>query len=182
MADNPAQVVTLPQLLRPRHVPDVPQDVDFLLDHLNDPNYDLRNRSKSAIASSDTFDKKGDGFSGKPDFSTTKSMDFDTESQAESTRFSTTSRMSDFTDFDEYVDPRKVAEMLWTHNPAANLLIPKCALRCLVSMILPCQSTHSACGFWACFTPFSSRVSISFSACDVRSFLSFAAALAHLLC
>jgi hypothetical protein len=27
--------------LRSRHVPDVPEDVDFLLEHLNDPNFDL---------------------------------------------------------------------------------------------------------------------------------------------
>ena len=101
-----AQVVSLPQLLRPRHVPDVPQDVDFLQEHLNDPNYDIRNRSKSTI-SADTLDAKKESdlthFSGKHDFSTTGTDLDDTESQAESTRFSTTSRMSDFTDFDEYV-------------------------------------------------------------------------------
>jgi len=102
--DHTAQVVALPQLLRPRHVPDVPQDVD-MLEHLNDPNYDLRNRSKSAVASSDTLGSKkrralSDDFSGKDDFET-KSTDLDTESQAESTRFSTSSRMSDFTDFDD---------------------------------------------------------------------------------
>jgi hypothetical protein len=105
--NNPAHVVPLPQLLRPRHVPDVPQDVDFLLDHLNDPNYDLRNRSKSTISADDTLDAKlAHEFSGKHDFSTT-GTDLDTESQAESTRFSTSSRMSDLTDFDEYVSPPK---------------------------------------------------------------------------
>lgn len=113
--DHTAQVVSLPQLLRPRHVPDVPQDVDMLMEHLNDPNYDLRSRSKSAIASSDTLEsrKRGalsDDFSGKHDFET-KSMDLDTESQAESTRFSASSRMSDFTDFDEYVDSFEVFGM-----------------------------------------------------------------------
>jgi hypothetical protein len=100
-SDTAVQVISLPQFARPRHVPDVPEDVDFLLDHLNDPNYDLRNRSKSGVISTDTLDKK-DALSheGKHDFSM-KSTDFDTESQAESTRFSTSSRMSDFTDFDE---------------------------------------------------------------------------------
>jgi hypothetical protein len=28
--------------LRRRAVPDVPEDVDFLMDHLNDPNFDLK--------------------------------------------------------------------------------------------------------------------------------------------
>ena len=104
--DNQAHVVALPQYTRPRHVPDVPQDVDFLMEHLNDPNYDLRNRSKSTVVSSYSLDVKrredlSDDFTGKHDFST-KSTDLDSESQAESTRYSTTS-MSDFTDFDEYV-------------------------------------------------------------------------------
>ncbi|KAK7041928.1 hypothetical protein VNI00_008910 [Paramarasmius palmivorus] len=29
-------------LARPRHVPDVPEDVDFMMEHLNDPNMDLK--------------------------------------------------------------------------------------------------------------------------------------------
>jgi|SRR5882672_1786165 hypothetical protein len=101
--DHLAQVVTFPQYPHPRHVPDVPQDVDYLMDHLNDPNYDIRNRSKSATASSYSLGvKKGEDLTDfKHDFET-KSTDLDTESQVESTRYSTTS-MSDFTDFDEYV-------------------------------------------------------------------------------
>ena len=96
--DNTPQVVMLPRLPRPRHVPDGPQDADFLQEHLNDPNYDLRNHSKS-IVSTDTLDAKKEGDL-THDF-TISDTDLDTESQAESTRISTTSRMLDFTDFDE---------------------------------------------------------------------------------
>lgn len=96
-----AHVVNIPSLARPRHVPDVPEDVDFLLDHLNDPNYDM---SKAPLtASTESFDyddnkKKADGLS-----YSAKASDFDTESAIESSRYSAPSRMSDFTDFDEYV-------------------------------------------------------------------------------
>ena len=96
--DNIPQVVSLPQLLRPRHVPDGPQDADFLQEHLNDPNYDLRNYSKS-IVSTDALDTKKKGDLTR-EFTITDT-DLDTESQAESTRISTTSRMLDFADFDE---------------------------------------------------------------------------------
>jgi hypothetical protein len=96
--DNTAKVFSLPQLLRPRHVPNGPQDAEFLQEHLNDPNYDLGDHSKS-IVSADTLDAKKEG-DFTHDFSVA-GTDLDTESQAESTRISTTSRMLDFTDFDE---------------------------------------------------------------------------------
>ena len=109
----PSRLVTL---VSPRHVPDVPQDVDFFMDHLNDPNFDLRDRSKSGIASSATLDlkkRRSDDYSGKHDFSS-RDTDFDdTESQVGSTQFSTASRMSDFTDFDEYVESPKDYQMHW---------------------------------------------------------------------
>ncbi|KAF8898456.1 OPT oligopeptide transporter [Infundibulicybe gibba] len=45
--------------LRPRHVPDVPEDVDFLLEHLNDPNYDIKKHplpSPTSEHSPDSFE------------------------------------------------------------------------------------------------------------------------------
>lgn len=47
---------TVPQFLRPRHVPDVPEDVDFLMEHLNDPNYDLRAPSTRSSIDTDSFE------------------------------------------------------------------------------------------------------------------------------
>lgn len=32
----------LPQYVRRRNVPDVPEDVDYMMEHLNDPNFDLK--------------------------------------------------------------------------------------------------------------------------------------------
>ena len=90
------QVAIHLQFLSPRHIPDVPEDVDSVMDHLNDPNYDLRRRSQSSIASFETLviDKEG-VLSAK--FST-KGADLDTESQVQSPR---SSEMSDFNTFDE---------------------------------------------------------------------------------
>jgi hypothetical protein len=94
------KVVTLPHFIRPRHVQDVPEDVDFLMDHLNDPNYDLRHRSQSSIVSSETLViKKGAELS--PAF-TIKSTDLDTESQVDSTQSPMASKMPDLSTFDEY--------------------------------------------------------------------------------
>ena len=42
-----------PQFLCPRHVPDVPEDVNFLIEHLNDPNFDLRSQNE---ADGDSYD------------------------------------------------------------------------------------------------------------------------------
>jgi hypothetical protein len=103
---NTPQGPSFPQLLRPRPLPDVPQDVDFLQEHLNDPNYDLNGHSKSLISAGTLIAKKAgdlthDSFE-KHDFSLT-STELDTESQIESARCSIASRMLDFTDFDEYV-------------------------------------------------------------------------------
>jgi hypothetical protein len=37
---------TQPSFIRLRRVPDVPEDIDFLVEHLNDPNYDLERNKK----------------------------------------------------------------------------------------------------------------------------------------
>ncbi|KAL0950706.1 hypothetical protein HGRIS_007482 [Hohenbuehelia grisea] len=44
-----ADPITLPTF-RPRQVPDVPEDVDFLMEHLGDPNFDLTKRPQSIAA------------------------------------------------------------------------------------------------------------------------------------
>jgi hypothetical protein len=97
-ADGDHIVTHLP-FLRPRHEPDVPQDVDFLMDHLNDPNYDLRPHSQSSISFVETTitQKEGDlSFS-------TKSTDLDTESQVDPSSC-TTSKLPDLGSFDTYVN------------------------------------------------------------------------------
>jgi hypothetical protein len=76
--------------LRARHVPDVPEDVDFLMEHLNDPNFDLT--SKPAESLRKTKKEKYE------------SSDIDTESQFDSDRYSTSRAESQITavdDFDE---------------------------------------------------------------------------------
>ena len=81
------------QVLRQRNVPDVPEDVDFVMEHLNDPNFNL-SRPPSFISvvekrSTKKFDEDGEA-----------------ESHFESDRYSTSraeSRNSTAIDFDESV-------------------------------------------------------------------------------
>jgi hypothetical protein len=97
-ADEDHIVTHLP-FLRPRHEPDVPQDVDFLMDHLNDPNYDLRPHSQSFISSSGTTITQKEE---KLTFSI-KSINLDSESQVESSSF-TTPKLPDLGNLDTYVN------------------------------------------------------------------------------
>ncbi|KZP32187.1 OPT oligopeptide transporter [Athelia psychrophila] len=96
--DIAAQVVALPTLTdTPRHVPDVPQDAefdDFMMEHFNDPNFDLHKRSKLNMASVESLPNKKDAAFKEG------GSDFDTESHVESTGYSD-APMSDFTDFDD---------------------------------------------------------------------------------
>jgi len=41
-----------------RGVPDVPDDIDFFMEHLNDPNYDLTNRSRTSVVSTQIIDRR----------------------------------------------------------------------------------------------------------------------------
>ena len=78
--------------LRSRHVPDVPEDVDFLLEHLNDPNFDLNQSRPPSFVERRT--KK----------EIYESSDVDAESQFDSDRYSTSRAESQVTavdDFDE---------------------------------------------------------------------------------
>ncbi|KAJ7462034.1 OPT oligopeptide transporter [Mycena latifolia] len=66
----------LPQYVRRRNVPDVPEDVDYVMDHLNDPNLDLKKPMGKPISSES--------------FKTYANSDVDTESS--DGRYSTPSR------------------------------------------------------------------------------------------
>jgi len=80
--------------LRARHVPDVPEDVDFVMEHLNDPNYDLKTRPPS-FTSVDEDKKSKKAYA---------QSDVDAESQFDSDRYSTSraeSRNSTAIDFDD---------------------------------------------------------------------------------
>jgi hypothetical protein len=98
---------TLPQFVRPRHVPDVPQDVDFIMEHFNDPNYDLRNpRRASDLPSQFTHDQKRRPVKTPSVDHSGKGSDFDTESHADTDRYSHGEGLgsrSSAIDFDEYV-------------------------------------------------------------------------------
>lgn len=84
--------VELQSTLRERNVPDVPEDVDFVMEHLNDPNFDLKSRPPSFFSAVDRKRYRDDG---------------EAESQHGSDKYSTSrpeSRVSTAIDFDEY-DP-----------------------------------------------------------------------------
>ena len=96
------QVMT-PSTLRERNIPDVPEDVDFIMEHLNDPNYDLNSRPPSFTS---VVKKK-------------YQSDGEAESQFDSDRYSTSraeSRNSTAIDFDEYVP-------IFFFPPLSNILL-----------------------------------------------------------
>ena len=110
---------------RPRTVPDVPEDVDFLLEHLNDPNYDLK---KNHPPSFESLEKGGKKF---------YASEIDTESHFESDRYSTSraeSRNSTAIDFDECVISFFLILSSNAHSLSVSLLIQKFALQYLASM------------------------------------------------
>lgn len=80
-----SDVNATPQL-RERHVPDVPEDVDFLMEHLNDPNFDLGGfPSPAATSSSVEFDRQSHERHAK---SSAYGSEYDNESQLDSTHYS----------------------------------------------------------------------------------------------
>jgi hypothetical protein len=94
-----AHIAPSPTFSRHRAVPDVPEDVDYFMEHLNDPNFDLKApRHPSRGADSFELDhKKADAFS--VDYSA-----HDYESHLDSDRYSTDradSRISTALEFDE---------------------------------------------------------------------------------
>lgn len=99
---------TLPLFLRPRHIPDVPEDVDILMEHLNDPNYDLRSVRRASTSTSSTeytIDRK---YPTTPSTATLdhsgKGFDFDAESRTDTySQADGSNSRSSAIDFDEYV-------------------------------------------------------------------------------
>lgn len=80
--------------LRARAVPDVPEDVDFLMEHLNDPNYDLKKAVEKHNSSNMELGEK----------KIHMGYDIDGESHLESDHYSTSraeSRNSTAIEFDE---------------------------------------------------------------------------------
>lgn len=88
-----ARPYTPDQVLRERNVPDVPEDVDFVMEHLNDPNFNLSRPPSFISVVEKQSTKKYDGEDGE------------VESHFESDRYSTSkaSRNSTAIDFDESV-------------------------------------------------------------------------------
>jgi hypothetical protein len=89
----------------PRHraVPDVPEDVDFLMEHLNDPNFDYTSETHSISESStEVYELERKKVS---DTYSTRTSDFDARSGVESTRYSTASRTDAAFEYDELVYP-----------------------------------------------------------------------------
>ena len=74
---------TFPNLSR-RHVPDVPEDVDDVMEHFNDPNWDYAPASPTLSTESIDLDRKGKAFT---DSSRHSTSDYDTESNAESSSY-----------------------------------------------------------------------------------------------
>ncbi|CCM00338.1 uncharacterized protein FIBRA_02368 [Fibroporia radiculosa] len=103
---------SLPQLLRRNPLPDVPEDVDndYVMQHLNDPNWDLSQTSPTAsVDSFELDDKRSKAFSSG---SSIRSTEIDSESQVDSS-YKSTSRahlreveMEDFNDESPYAEVR----------------------------------------------------------------------------
>lgn len=72
----------LPSVLtQRRNVPDVPEDIDDVMEHFNDPNWDYRPPSPTLSTESIDLDRKEKGFITSSRHS---GSDFETESNAES--------------------------------------------------------------------------------------------------
>lgn len=65
-----------------RQVPDVPEDIDDVMEHLNDPNWELGPASPTLSTESIDLDRKGKAYT---DSSRHSTSDFDTESNVGST-------------------------------------------------------------------------------------------------
>ncbi|KZT65583.1 OPT oligopeptide transporter [Daedalea quercina L-15889] len=103
--------IPLPQLLRQRNVPDVPEDVDYVMQHLNDPNWDMDQPSPTASVMSFPMEQKGTRTmsSGHSIHST----ELDSESQVDSTyktRASSRAHLQE-ADLDDFNDESPYAEV-----------------------------------------------------------------------
>ena len=139
-------------LTQRRNVPDVPEDIDDVMDHLNDPNWDYRPPSPTLSTESIDLDRKEKGFIS----SRHSGSDFETESNAESS-FGKTAASSDYgrtttsksqlwssgaSDLDEYVTCQLILHYYSLTSSATHLTL-KYVPPSLASMTRQCQSTHS---------------------------------------
>ena len=92
-ATEPMSAMSAQSFFRPRRAPDVPEDVDFLMEHLNDPNLDLK-KPLRVPASSDSWEMDQKRFYDPSDADTDSQYDRYSTSRAES-------RESAAIDFDE---------------------------------------------------------------------------------
>jgi hypothetical protein len=84
---NSASNIVTPSSVRHRGVPDVPEDVDFIMEHLNDPNFDYHSDLQSlSDSSTEVFELE------KKRARSVRVSEFDAQSRSESLRYSTASR------------------------------------------------------------------------------------------
>ncbi|KAF8559373.1 OPT oligopeptide transporter [Imleria badia] len=108
-AFNSATNIVVPSSVRHRAVPDVPEDVDFIMEHLNDPNFDYHSELQSlSDSSTEVFElerkKASDAGSFRP-------SEFDVQSRSESMRHSTASGTETQGNAFEYDDESPYAEV-----------------------------------------------------------------------
>lgn len=90
--------IVRPSSVRRRGVPDVPEDVDFLMEHLNDPNFDYHSELQSlSDSSTEMFELEKKKIS---DTGSVRISEFDVRSRSESIRYSTTSAETQGTAFE----------------------------------------------------------------------------------
>ncbi|KAG6371674.1 OPT oligopeptide transporter [Boletus reticuloceps] len=86
---NSATNIVNHSAFRRRGVPDVPEDVDFIMEHLNDPNFDYHSELQSlSDSSTDVLELEKRKVS---DTGSVRLSEFDVQSRSESLRYSTTS-------------------------------------------------------------------------------------------
>ncbi|KAH9949440.1 OPT oligopeptide transporter [Amylocystis lapponica] len=113
--------VALPQLLRHRNsVPDVPQDVDYFMQHLNDPNWEYQSAS-TEVGDSFELDTKRDAFSSGHSI---RSSDLETDSQADSTFRSGSSKAHLREAYDDYDDESPYPEVRAAVSSVDDSLTP----------------------------------------------------------
>lgn len=90
---------TVNQSARRRGVPDVPEDVDFFMEHLNDPNFDYHSDLQSlSDSSTQVFELERNKAT---DTGSVRLSEFDVQSRSESMRYSTASKTETAFDYDE---------------------------------------------------------------------------------
>ncbi len=93
-ATEPMSAISTQSFFRPRRAPDVPEDVDLLMEHLNDPNYDLKKPIHTTHATLESWDMGQKRFYDHSEADTDSQYDRYSTSRADS-------RSSAAIDFDE---------------------------------------------------------------------------------